>query len=359
MNRIRSLKKIAVALLSAVVSIQSMAKMAPSGMSMAMFRSARIKEPTVFKAKVVIADWDSIWYQERAPMEGVRDQFLGIRVFPYLEKAEQSGSRHYAYVKKNSEAGKIVAAALKDGGVHAALVCLRYSSNPDFEGVCVLDEIEMLEETDPQEIKVKFSNTRIAVTKGKYRDYLQGNISASIKTSLKYFKRPVLRVVVLSEENGSLVVRDSIMDEPNLKVLSNSDTLRGITTTQGNDENEPYGSQRYIEEISRNQSEVSKEVFANVTYVGLPLDSEEIMSIKGLRTKHNFGYAIFDKDEKAKMLGYRIEMWHKGKCVESYDTVRASLMKRLQLPDDWHVSFAHPDKFKYRSPLSKKYAVRD
>ena len=275
------MNKIIGAMVLAMACCQASAKMVLSDMSMAMFRSARIKEPTVFKAKVVIADWDSIWYQERGPMEDFRNQFLCVRVYPFLEKSEQSGSRHYAFVKKNSEAGKIVADTLKDGGVHAALVCLRYSDKPDFEGVCVLDEIEMLEEGLSQEITVKFSGTRIGITKSKDSDYLQGKIAASIRTSLKVFKRPVLRVVVLSDENGSRVVRDSIMDEPNVKVLNDSDTLLQHTTTAGNEENEPPRWQRYIEEISKNQSEVSKETFANVKYVGLTLGPQKRRGVKG------------------------------------------------------------------------------
>lgn len=352
------MNKIIGAMVLAMACCQASAKMVPSNMSMAMFRSARIKEPTVFKTKVVIADWDSIWYQERGPRENFRNQFLCVRVYPFLEKSEQSGSRHYAFVKKNSEAGKIVADTLKDGGVHAALVCLRYSDKPDFEGVCVLDEIEMLEERLSQEITVKFSGTRIGITKSKGSDYIQGKIAASIRTSLKVFKRPVLRVVVLSDENGSRVVRDSIMDEPNVKVLNDSDTLLQHTTTAGNEENEPPRWQRYIEEISKNQSEVSKETFANVTYVGLPLDIQARRGLKGWRTQHVFAYAQFGKQENAKMIGYRIEMWYRRGCVASYDTIRASDLKRLQLPEDWHVSFAHPEKFKYRSPYSKKDAVK-
>ena len=62
--------------------------------------------------------------------------------------------------------------------------------------------------------------------------------------------------------------------------------------------------------------------------------------------------------ENAKMLGYRIEMWYRGGCVAVYDTIRASDLKKLQIPEDWHVSFAHHEKFKYRSPYSKKDAVK-
>ena len=352
------MKRIICAIIVAAFCTHTSAKMTPSDMSMAMFRSARIKEPTVFKAKVAIAGWDSINYQERGPLENFRNQFLAVMIRPYIAQAEQSSFGHFGYVKKSSEAGKIVAEKLKDGGIHAALVCMRYSDKPAFEGVCVLDEIEMLEEGESQEISAKFNATRITTTKSKQFDILQGKIGVSIKSQLKVFKRPVLRVVVLSDENGSRVVRDSIMDEPDIKTLNESDTLQRHTTTEGNAENEPPRWQRYIEEISKNQSEVSKDTFASVTYVGLPLERQWRKGLKGDRLQHLFGYARFDKEENAKMLGYRIEMWYRGGCIASYDTIRASDLKRLQLPEDWHVSFKYPEKFKYRSPFSKKKAVK-
>ena len=347
-----------IVVLVAITSVQALAKMTPSDMSMAMFRSARIKEPTVFKAKVAIAPWDSVYYEERGPVEDFRNQFLAVRVQPYNARMEQSAARHFCFVKKSSEAGNVVASALRDGGIHAALVSLRYSDKPDYEGVCVLDEIEMLEYGEATDISVKFTSTRISVVKGKDRDILQGKISARISTSKKFFNRPVLRVVVLSEENGSLVIRDSIMDEPNIKVIGVSDTVSRYTTTEGNDQNEPPPYERFIEEISKNQSEVSKEVFSTVTYNGLPLGLREKRTISGAKIVHEFGYAMFDRDENAKLLGYRLEMWYRGSCLAVYDTIKPAQIKKLQLPDDWHVSFSYPDKFKYRSPFSKKAAVR-
>ena len=56
--------------------------------------------------------------------------------------------------------------------------------------------------------------------------------------------------------------------------------------------------------------------------------------------------------------GHAIEMWYKGGCVAVYDTLRDSDIKKLSIPEDWHVSFKHPQKFKYRSPFSNKAAVR-
>ena len=158
------------------------------------------------------------------------------------------------------------------------------------------------------ELKVKFGATRIGVTKSKEYDYLQGKIAVTIKSKLKVFAKPILRVVVLSDENGSRVVRDSIVDEPDVKVISASDSIEHDTTTAGNDRNEPPHWQHYIEEISANQSEVSAERYKSVSYVGLPIGTEVRKGLKGLREQHMFGFCKFDKQENAKMLGYRIEI---------------------------------------------------
>ena len=327
----------------------------PSDMSMAMFKSGLVKEPTVFKVMISVAGHDYCWdYQ----IDKFRDQFWAVRMRPVHSKDDLGRTGLYCYVKKSSEAGQIVADALKDGGEHTALVQVRYSDKSEFDRCCVMDAIEMVATEGSGEIKAKFGATRISVTKSESYDYLQGKIVVSIKSKLKVFAKPILRVVLLSDENGSRVVRDSIVDEPDVKVVNESDSIEHNTTTAGNDRNEAPGWQHYIEEISANQSEVSADRYKSVTYVGLPIGRETRKGLKGLRTQHMFGYCKFDKQENAKMLGYRIEVWYKGGCVAVYDTLRASDIKKLQIPVDWHVSFKHPQKFKYRSPFSSKAAVR-
>ena len=100
---------------------------------------------------------------------------------------------------------------------------------------------------------------------------------------------------------------------------------------------------------------MSKEKYGTVTYAGIPLDTQYSRSISGrTKEKYVFGYAKFDRDEKAVLLGYRIEVWYNGACVSVFDTIKASQLNRLQLPEDWYVSFKYPEKFKYRAPLSNK-----
>ena len=334
-------------------------ELTPSDMSMKMFKAGRIREPTVFKVMISFAgsnhfDSDDGYFQ----IEKYRDQFWTVRMRPIHSKDDLGRTGLYCYVKKSSEAGKVIAESLKDGGEHSALVQVRYSDKSEFDRCCVMDVIEMVASVASEEVKVKFGMTRISVTKSENYDYLQGKIAVQVKSKLKVFMKPILRVVVLSDENGARVVRDSIIDEPDLKVLDGSDSIEHDTTTAGNDRNEAPGWHHYIEEISANQSEVSAERYKSVTYVGLPIGRETRKGLKGLRTQHMFGYCKFDKQENAKMLGYRIEVWYKGGCAAVYDTLRASDIKKLQIPEDWHVSFKHPQKFKYRSPFSNKAAVR-
>lgn len=329
--------------------------MVPSDMSMAMFNSGRITEPTVFKVKIRVAPETFIWDSQ---VEKFRSQFWAVCMFPFHSRDNMGATGFYCYVKKDSEAGATIGEALKDGSSHLALVRIRYSDKQEFDRCCVMDAIEMIADGDSEDLKVKFASTRISVTKSKEHDYLQGKIAVTIKSKLKVFAKPILRVVLLADENGSRVVRDSIIDEPDVKVISDSDSISHNTTTCGNDQNEPAYWHKFIEEISANQSEVSAERYKSVSYVGLPLGTQGRLGLKGFRTQHMFGYCKFNKDENAKMLGYRIEMWYKGGCVAVYDTLRPSDIKKLQIPEDWHVSFKHPQKFKYRSPFSSKAAVR-
>ena len=327
----------------------------PSDMSLSMFKSGRVREPTVFKVMISVAGSGYYWGGQ---IEDYREKFWAVRMRPAQSRDHSGAAYLYCYVKKSSEAGKIVAESLKDGGEHSALVQVRYSDKPQFDRCCVMDAIEMSAGEASEDVKVKFGATRITVTKSEQFDYLQGKIAVTFKSKLKAFTKPILRVVVLSDENGSRVVRDSIIDEPDLKVISDSDSIEHDTTTAGNDRNEPPFWHHYIEEISANQSEVSAERYRSVTFAGLPIGTETRRGLKGSRTQHVFGYCKFDKQENAKMLGYRIEVWYKGGCVAVYDTLRASDVKKLEIPENWHVSFKHPQKFKYRSPFSNKNAVR-
>ncbi len=335
----------------------AMGALEPSGMSLAMFKSGLVTDPTVFRVKVKVAsDYSGLTYAFRGQDFDVRSKFWSIYIRPFNSRSDQGGDALTCFVKKESEAGRIVEEALKDGAFHGALVKLRHSKKENFRTCCVLDEIEMLVSEPASEITAKFSETRIAIVKGREYHYVQGKIGLVLRTNLKVFKKPVLRVVLLTEENGTRVVRDCIIDEPNVKMANSSDSIDNYTTTNGNEDNEPY-NRKYIEEISASQSEVSKEKYSNIKYVGVPLGWQERRNFGGYKGVPTFGYARFDRDEKAFMLGYRLELWYNGACISHYDTIKPSQLNRLQLPSDWHVSFKYPEKFKYRAPRSNKDVV--
>ena len=358
-------------LLGATYSTRS--ELTPSGMSLAMFQSGRVQETTVFRVKIKVAsDWYG-WSEFR-----MRDKFWAVYIRPFLSRDDAGVADFVCYVNKESEEGKVVSESLKDGNYHAAMVALRYSDG----GYCDLVDIEMLASVEESDVSARFSSTRISLSKIRDNQYVQGKIGLSIKTKLKYLKKPIVRVVLLLEENGARVIRDSIMDEPDIKMLNASDSIEHYTTTHGDENNEPYSyyrrryveeiaaaqnevaivnkyyRRRYIEEIAAAQNEVAADKYRNISYVGVPLGSHWRKSIKGGTKVHDFGYARFDKDEQIKLLGYRIEVWYNGACISTYDTIKDTQLKRLQIPADWHISFKHPEKFKYRAPLSRKYVVR-
>ena len=331
------------------VTCSAIGGLTPSGMSLAMFQSGRVKETTVFRVKIKVAsDWYGLSEHQ------MRDKFWAVYIRPFLSRDEAGMADFVCYVKKDSAEGQVVSESLKDGNFHAAMVGLRYSD----EGHCEVTAIEMLASAVESDVSARFSSTRISTSRIRDNQYVQGKISLSIKTKLKYLKKPILRVVLLLEENGARVIRDSIMDEPDIKMLNVSDSIDSYTTTNGNENNEPYYRRRYVEEISAAQNEVSLEKYRNVSYVGVPLASHWRKSVKGEKLVYDFGYALFDKDEQIKLIGYRIEIWYNGACISTYDTIKDIQLKRLQIPADWHISFKYPEKFKYRPPRSRKYVIR-
>jgi len=344
------------------------AELVPSNMSLAMFKSGRIKNPTVFKVKIAVAAYDGHYFDRyySTPPTEMRDRYWAVRVHPYLTSGDDEDSRLMCFVPKDSPAGKVVPELLKDGAFHPVIVRMRYSEHENYQNFCLMDEIRPISsDAASSQVSAKFFSTRIGITMGERYDYLQGKIAISFRSKLKYFKKPIVRVILLTEENGSRVVRDCIMDEPNVKVIEQGEDLDyyfsrnyyRYTTTRSNERNEPFGIRRTVEEISASQSDVAKDTYKSVTYEGLPLDKQIRNSVKGHRLVHLFGYSIFDKDERAKLLGYRIEAWHDGVCIGVYDSVNKQRVKKFQIPEDWYISFLHPKTFKYRSPFSKKNVV--
>ncbi len=340
--------------------------MEQSEMSLTMFKAGLITEPTVFRVKLRIASsryaYNDMLQNYSGTSLTIIDNFWAVEMYQIDKQDNRSRSDEnlFCFVTKKSEAGKTVVEALKDGDWHVALVSLRYSKNPKFRMCCTMDKIEMQENKKPaqttSEVSAKFTATRLSLIRGRDYQYVQGKIELTLRTELKFFKKPILRVVLLMEESGAHVVRDSIFYEP--KTMASYSNYYTTTCTEDANRHYEYGSRHdnnwSIENLTTSQSEVSKDKYRELVYVGIPLksfDSRYSDSGRYYGSDYNvqskFGYARFDKNHDASMLGYRIELWYNGICISSYDSINASQRSRLMIPDDWSVFFKHPKKFKY------------
>lgn len=198
-------------------------------------------------------------------------------------------------------------------------------------------------------VNIRFTSTCISQVRDSGIDYIKGKVSFNLQTKNNYIKRPILRVVMLTDENGTRAIRDVIMREPSLKVTSDSDggSIYNMTTTipsrRTNDagKNIPDCNVRTIECISKIESEVSKEAYTSANYEGVLLG-------RIYKKKHGympiFGFCKFNDGEKAKLLGYRLEVWVDGQCITSWESFSAITRKKYDLPDDWHITTVLDDK---------------
>lgn len=340
-----------------------------SGVSLPVFMSTQMVEPNVFTANASITDWDySIPYILR---ENFRDKLYAVRITPCENVPNQRfRNGYYCFAKKDAPVGKAVFDALKDGQAHLVRVKLRHCLLKDLnfgsmmtisrvrdgvvyqsdtsEKICVIDSIEIqrAKAKEAQEIEAKFTKTRLSMVQSKDMDYLQGTITARIKSKAKYFKKPVLRVVVLTEERGTLYFNEMIMKDVGVNKLprysfDSESSFGNIGSTS-------------IEEISYSQTQVSLSAYSTVSYSGYTLDDENNFSSssfrsRGRKQRATTGYIKFKLDQEAKVIGYRIEMWHNGMAVSSYDSMRENLLKKFDLPEDWYISNKYTQKFKYKT----------
>lgn len=347
-----------------------------SEVSPTFFKAQKMTVETVFRATV------SLSTAEVAELRARKNLYWAVNAALVGVDDDARTESVVTVVERESLVGKKVLEILKDGKEHKALVAVRYrtlpadaddKSEPEIceltdmaecgRGWTVLAEGETAEAGagEVTDITARLTKTRLTVMKGNECDYVQGKIGMQIRSSQKFFAKPLLRVVLLVDENGSRAVRDMIVHDPDIKVVEEitASNWMPFTTTMPGVENAPDSRCRTIKDISEEQAEVAREKYAKVEYEGVWLGTQNRHGVKGNWVQTLLGYSVFDRDEKAKILGYRIEVWYKGVCVESYDSLSASKRKSLQLPDDWHVSFKYPTKFAYKSPwASKKTASR-
>lgn len=362
-----------------------------SGVSLPVFMSTQIVEPNVFTANISIADWEnySIPYVLR---ESYRDKLYAVRITHNENQPNQlSRSAYCCFAKKDTPVGKLVFDILKDGQMHLVRVKMRHCLIKDLncgpmrpgtrirdgvvyrtesdQKICIIESIEVIQKNDTlqskskwvQEIDAKFTKTRLSMVQSKDMDYIQGTISARIKskTKSKYIKKPILRLVVLTEENGALHVNEMIMKDVGVNKLPRYIVDSGFE----NSENQSLS----IEELSYNQTQVSLSTYSNVSYYGYTLEDPNSYSVSTYRSRDGrsrsyityrssdkksrtpTGYIKFKLDQEVKMIGYRIEMWNNGVSVSSFDSMRDNVLKKFDLPEDWYISNKYTQKFKYKT----------
>ena len=144
---------------------------------------------------------------------------------------------------------------------------------------------------------------------------------------------------MLTEEAGSLEVHQTI--------LSNKEVSSPLR--------EWYQERvKTAKEISLEQTEVASSACVNLVYSGVNLGGSTRLGIRGPKDYSLIGYARFERDKKYKVIGYRIEMWYKGQCVEFFDTIKQSILKKYELPEDWYVINKYTSKFKYMTLVGPK-----
>ncbi|MBO5905520.1 MAG: hypothetical protein J6Q84_03770 [Kiritimatiellae bacterium] len=363
-----------------------------SGVSLPVFMSTQMVEPSVFTANISIADWEnySIPYVLR---ESCRDKLYAVRVTSNVNQSNQFPRSSYCcFAKKDVPVGKQVFDILKDGQMHLVRIKMRHCLIKDLnfgptrpvtrvrdgvvyrtesdQKVCIIEEVEVLQNKIEvqqskskwiQEIDAKFTKTRLSMVQSKDMDYIQGTISARIKskTKSKYIKKPILRLVVLTEENGALHINEMIMKDVGVNKLPRYVFGSSIESN----ENQSIS----IEDLSYNQTQVSLSTYSNVSYYGYTLEDDNRYSVNTYRSRDGSsrsyityrssdrksrtptGYIKFKLDQEVKMIGYRIELWNNGVLASSYDSMRDNVLKKYDLPEDWYISNKYTQKFKYKT----------
>ena len=175
-------------------------------------------------------------------------------------------------------------------------------------------------------IKARIDTTKLTVVQGREYDMIDGHPKVSISTMRKSFKKPVFRVVCITEEDGSRCCRQFILVNPrSYDSVSYGDLPEQLDT--------PREYLKDAKRLSEIQVEVPKAQWQQIVY-------------GGTAGKYGRRFAMIPRTKKFKLLLYRLEVWMDGNLLTSYVSDK-NAYKRLGLPEDWHEPDMYPDKFKY------------
>ena len=169
-----------------------------------------------------------------------------------------------------------------------------------------------------QQVSGRFTRTRLSslTAKGRSNQTLNGQVVATFSSDQTRVKRPVLYIAALYDVDGLWRMYDVVCSTP--EVWYGHLLSHGQTPAQ----------------VSKWQMEISKDACNTVTF-------------GDLRTGFFNDCGI--SSSRAKLIGYRLELWQNGGLVKSFDSA-AHVVRRAGAPEDWHVKGKYPGKIAYRWP---------
>ena len=183
---------------------------------------------------------------------------------------------------------------------------------------------------------VRISSPKILLSREKSGSDVQvvGQFKVEMSFAKKTAKKPVVRLVCLSEVGGTLAANCIFLDKPDSnKGLSRSEIAAALKVSgvaSGSKETERSGADPA--KFTPYLAEVTKDAYLSAIYGTAEL---------------NRGFFRLGRSEKMpRLLLYRIEVWQNGVMVAKFDSSRTGL-GAYEIPADWHEWKKYPQKFKY------------
>ena len=183
---------------------------------------------------------------------------------------------------------------------------------------------------------VRISSPKILLSREKSGSDVQvvGQFKVEMSFAKKTAKKPVVRLVCLSEVGGTLAANCIFLDKPETnRGLNRSEiaaALKASGVVSGSKETEKFNADPA--KFTPYLAEVTKDAYLSAIYGTAEL---------------NRGFFRLGRSEKMpRMLLYRIEVWQNGLCVAKYESSHTGL-GAYDIPPDWYEWKKYPQKFKY------------
>ena len=183
---------------------------------------------------------------------------------------------------------------------------------------------------------VRISSPKLSVSREKAESEVQvtGQFKVEMSFARKTAKKPVVRLVCLSEINGALVANCIFLDKPGTGRGMDRSEIAGALKASGVEI--PWKEREKLQtdpaRFTPYLSEVVRDAYASAIY-----------GTADIRR----GFFRLGRSEKIpKLVLYRIEVWQNGVLTAKFDSPRTGL-GAYEIPADWHEWKKYPQKFKY------------